>query len=271
MKQYPSIETTTPLTVLDLAQMKQKGEKIICLTAYDASFCSALDVAGVEVILVGDSLGMVVQGQTSTLPVTVADMVYHSQCVARARRRAFIVADMPFMSYPDQHTAATNAARLLAEGQVQMVKLEGARINIISFLTAQGIPVCGHLGLLPQSINQLGRYRVQGTDLDAAEKIFNDACQIEQAGALLLVLECVPASLAAKISQHLTIPVIGIGAGVECDGQILVLYDMLNIGGNKSPKFCKDFLAETGSITAAIEAYCKQVKSLQFPAEQHNY
>ncbi len=271
MNQYSSINTVQPLSVLDLFKMKQQDEKIVSLTAYDASFSALLDEAGVDVLLVGDSLGMVVQGQASTLSVTMDDMVYHSRCVARARRRAFIIADMPFMSYPDQQTAALNAARLLREGQAQMIKLEGARLDVIAFLVDQGIPVCGHLGLLPQSINQLGRYRVQGKDEDTADKIFADACQVEQAGASLLVLECVPATLATRISQQLTIPVIGIGAGVECDGQVLVLYDMLDIGVTRRPRFSKNFLTEIGSITGAVKAYVEQVKSQQFPSSEHTY
>lgn len=271
MSQYSSTDTRSPLTLLDLAEMKQKGEKIVSLTAYDASFSAVLDDAGVEVLLVGDSLGMVVQGHASTLPVTVGDMVYHCRCVAGARQRAFIIADMPFMSYPDQHTAALNAGRLMAEGRAQMIKLEGARIDIIAFLVDQGVPVCAHLGLLPQSINQLGRYRVQGRDDQAAEKIFADACAVEQAGASLLVLECVPSALATRISRHLSIPVIGIGAGADCDGQVLVLYDMLDIGVTRRPRFSKNFLAGTDSIAAAVKCYSEQVKARQFPGPEHCY
>jgi 3-methyl-2-oxobutanoate hydroxymethyltransferase len=251
--------------------MKQRGEKITCLTAYDAGFAALIDKVGVDVMLVGDSLGMVIQGHETTLPVTIRDMIYHTRCVSSARKRAFIVADLPFMTYATPLVAAQNAAKLMQAGGAQMVKLEGPRIDCVRFLVDQGIPVCGHLGLLPQSINQLGSYKVQGKEQPAAEKIFADAQQLQQAGAGVLVLECVPAALAKEISSSLTIPVIGIGAGVDCDGQVLVLYDMLNIGIGKRPRFSKDFMAGAVNIEEAINAYHQAVKQSLFPAAEHSF
>ena len=263
--------TVKPLTVNDLAAMKLRGEKISCLTAYDASFCALIDKVGVDMMLVGDSLGMVVQGHGTTLPVTINDMVYHARCVSSARRRAFIIADLPFMSYPTPVVAAKNAAKLMQIGGAQMVKLEGPRVDIVSFLVDQGIPVCGHLGLLPQLINQLGNYKVQGKTPADADKIIADAHQLQQAGASLLVLECVPTALAGEISAQLSIPVIGIGAGVDCDGQVLVLYDMLNIGTVKRPRFSKNFMQNAASIEAAIHAFHQAVKQSQFPSTEHSF
>jgi 3-methyl-2-oxobutanoate hydroxymethyltransferase len=271
MTQYSSLSTVKPLSIHDLAAMKRRGEKISCLTAYDASFSMLIDSMSIDVMLVGDSLGMVIQGRDTTLPVTMDDMVYHTRCVSHIRRRAFIIADLPFMSYASPLMAAENAARLMQAGGAQMVKLEGARIDCVSFLVDQGIPVCGHLGLLPQSINQLGDYKVQGKERFEAEKIIADARKLEQAGAGLLVLECVPAQLARDISTELTIPVIGIGAGIDCDGQVLVLYDMLNIGGGKRPRFSKDFMQGAADIGQAIAAYHSAVKHLQFPAPEHSF
>lgn len=271
MNQYPSAATLKPLSITDLAAMKQRGEKISCLTAYDASFSALIDKVGVDMILVGDSLGMVIQGHDTTLPVTVRDMIYHTRCVSAARRRAFVIADLPFISYATPVMAVKNAARLMQSGGAQMVKLEGARIDCVSFLADQGIPVCGHLGLLPQSINQLGSYKVQGKERASAEKIIADALQLQQAGAGMLVLECVPAALAKEISAQLTIPVIGIGAGVDCDGQVLVLYDMLNIGTGKRPRFSKNFVSGLDSIEDAIGAYHLAVKQSRFPAPEHSF
>lgn len=261
------------LSVLDLAQMKAQGEKITCLTAYDASFSRLLDQAGVDVILVGDSLGMVIQGQSSTIPVTLDEMIYHSRCVAGAKKRAFLITDLPFMSYSDPHVAALNAARLMREGRAEMVKLEGGQphLEAVRHLTAQGIPVCGHLGLLPQSVHQLGGYRVQGkTELDA-KLLLEDALSLQAAGAKLLVLECVPSGLAKKVSEQLDIPTIGIGAGVDCDGQVLVLYDMLNISHGKRPRFSRNFMTDGNTIEAAIAAYVAAVKTRQFPAKEHGF
>ncbi|WP_426991662.1 3-methyl-2-oxobutanoate hydroxymethyltransferase [Methylomonas sp. CM2] len=264
-------ETTKMLTVSDLAAMKRAGEKISCLTAYDASFAAVLDNAGIDVLLVGDSLGMVVQGEASTLPVTIDDMVYHGRCVAKTRRRAFLIVDLPFASYALPEQALNNAARLMREGGAQMVKLEGAKPAIVAFLVEQGIPVCGHLGLLPQSVNRLGGYRVQGRDADQAERILADAEALEQAGAGALVLECVPAELAERISRRLAIPVIGIGAGAACDGQVLVLYDMLDIGAGKRPRFSKNFMAGAAGIADAVGRYHAAVKSGEFPGSEHTY
>jgi 3-methyl-2-oxobutanoate hydroxymethyltransferase len=271
MNHYADNSTVTPLTVNDLAAMKQRGEKISCLTAYDASFSALIDKVGVDIMLVGDSLGMVIQGHDTTLPVTINDMVYHARCVSNARRRAFIIADLPFMSYTTPSVAAKNAARLMQSGGAQMVKLEGARIEVVSFLVDQGIPVCGHLGLLPQSINQLGSYKVQGKESADAEKIIADAHQLQQAGAGQLVLECVPSALAREISSQLNIPVIGIGAGLDCDGQVLVLYDMLNIGIVKRPRFSRNFMQDAATVEAAIHAYHHAVKQSQFPGDEHGF
>lgn len=271
MNQYAYDAAVKPLTVNDLAAMKLRGEKISCLTAYDASFSALIDKVGVDMMLVGDSLGMVMQGHDTTLPVTINDMVYHARCVSNARRRAFIIADLPFMSYSTQVVAAKNAAKLMQIGGAQMVKLEGAHADIVSFLVDQGIPVCGHLGLLPQLINQLGSYKVQGKEPADAAKIIADAHQLQQAGAGLLVLECVPSALAREISAQLSIPVIGIGAGVDCDGQVLVLYDMLNIGISKRPRFSRNFMQDAATIEAAIHAYHQAVKQSQFPSPEHSF
>ncbi len=271
MSQYAYDSKVKPLTVNDLLAMKQRSEKISCLTAYDASFSALIDKAGVDMMLVGDSLGMVVQGHETTLPVTIRDMVYHTRCVSAARQRAFIIADLPFMSYATPVMAAKNAAKLIQVGGAQMVKLEGARIEIVRFLVDQGIPVCGHLGLLPQLINQLGSYKVQGKEPADAAKMIADAHQLQQAGAGLLVLECVPASLAREISTQLAIPVIGIGASVDCDGQVLVLYDMLNIGIGKRPRFSRNFMQDNATIEAAIDAYHQAVKQSRFPTAEHSF
>lgn len=260
-----------PLTLSDFAHMKQCGEKISCLTAYDASFSAIIDRVGIDIILVGDSLGMTIQGHHSTVPVTITDMVYHSRCVTHVKQRAFVIADMPFMTYSTPVIAANNAAKLMQAGGAQMVKIEGAKFDIVHSLVNQGIPVCGHLGLLPQHINQLGGYHVQGKAPEEAEQILNAAKQLEQSGAALLVLECVPAKLAKEISLQLTIPVIGIGAGIDCDGQILVLHDMLNIGITKRPRFSKDFLQQAGSIETAIRAFHHAVKQSQFPTLDHSF
>ncbi|MDD5268143.1 MAG: 3-methyl-2-oxobutanoate hydroxymethyltransferase [Methylococcales bacterium] len=271
MRQTTYGSTPKPLTVNELIAMKQRGEKITCLTAYDASFSALIDKVGIDMMLVGDSLGMVIQGHDTTLPVTINDMVYHARSVSTARRRAFVIADLPFMSYNTPVVAAKNAAKLMQVGGVQMVKLEGPRIDVVRFLVDQGIPVCGHLGLLPQLINQLGSYKVQGKEPVDAAKIIADAHQLQQAGAGLLVLECVPAVLARDISAQLSIPVIGIGAGVDCDGQVLVLYDMLNIGIGKRPRFSKNFMQDAPTIEGAIDAYHQAVKQSRFPTAEHSF
>ncbi len=260
-----------PITTETLRRMKADGEKIAVVTSYDASFTCLLEDAGVEVLLVGDSLGMVVQGHDSTLPVTLDDMIYHSRCVARAAKRALRVVDMPFMTCAGVAQTLDNAARVLREGGAQMVKLEGGELmyESVEALMQHGIPVCGHLGLTPQSVHQLGGYRVQGRDEQAATRLLDEAIGLEQAGASMLVLECVPSALAKQVSERLRIPVIGIGAGVDCDGQVLVLYDLLGITPGKRPRFSQNFLDGTRDIPAALEAYVAAVKAKQFPAAEH--
>ncbi|WP_368312768.1 3-methyl-2-oxobutanoate hydroxymethyltransferase [Luteibacter sp. CQ10] len=262
-----------PVTVPGLKAMKAEGRKIVMLTAYDASFAAQLEAAGVDVALVGDSLGMVVQGRSSTLPVTVDEVVYHTAAVARGLSTTLLVADLPFMSDRDVPTAIDSATRLVAQGGAAMVKIEGAgRIcEVISALAERDIPVCAHLGLTPQSVNRFGGYKVQGKTEDAAEKLLADARAVEAAGADLLVLELVPASLAARITAAVSIPVIGIGAGVECDGQVLVVYDMLGLTPGKRPRFSKDFLAGRDSIPAAIAAYADDVRGKRFPGPEHSF
>ncbi len=261
------------LSLGNLRKMKAMQEKIAVLTAYDASFSHLLEQSGVDVILVGDSLGMVIQGQESTLPVSINDMIYHTANVVRGSEKVFVVADMPFMSYANIDLALSNAARLMADGGAQMVKLEGGKtvLAAVRELTARGIPVCGHLGLLPQSVHRVGGYHVQGRESEVAEQIVADAIDLQTAGADMLVLECVPASLAKTITEQLRIPVIGIGAGKDCDGQVLVLYDMLGITPGKRPRFSHDFLAEAGHIPAAVSLYVQSVKNGQFPGPEQQY
>lgn len=261
-----------PVTSIALLRLKQRGEKITCVTSYDASFTRLLEQAGVEVLLVGDSLGMVLQGHESTLPVRMADMLYHTACVARAGRSALRVVDMPFMTYSSVDRALGNAARLMRAG-AQMMKLEGGRevADIVRALTDHGIPVCAHLGLTPQSVHQLGGYRVQGRDAESAQHLLEDAHLLEQSGASLLVLECIPASLAGQVSQSLRIPTIGIGAGPDCDGQVLVLYDLLGITPGKRPSFSHNFLEDCDDIPAALSAFVAAVKAGRFPAPRHSF
>lgn len=262
-----------PVTVPGLKAMKAEGRKIVMLTAYDASFASQLETAGVDVALVGDSLGMVVQGRSSTLPVTIDDMVYHTATVARGLSSTLLVADLPFMSDRDVPAAMDAATRLVAEGGAAMVKIEGAgRVcEVIAALTERNIPVCAHLGLTPQSVNRLGGYKVQGKTEEAAMRLLEDARAVEAAGADLLVLECVPTALAARITSELSIPTIGIGAGVDCDGQVLVVYDLLGLTPGKRPRFSKDFLAGRGSIQAAIAAFAGDVREKRFPGPEHSF
>lgn len=261
------------VSVATLRKMKEAGEKFAALTAYDASFARLLDEAGVAVALVGDSLGMVLQGQESTVPVTLDEMVYHTKLVRRGCEHALVIADLPFMSYALPEQAMQSAARLMKEGGAHMVKLEGGApmVDTVHQLTQRGIPVCAHLGLLPQSVHKLGGYRVQGRDSASAESMLADALALEQAGADLLVLECIPRQLARRITEMLSIPVIGIGAGPETDGQVLVLYDMLGITPGKRPSFSHDFLADTGTVAAAIVAYVQQVRSGTFPSDEHSF
>lgn len=258
------------VTLEVLATMKRRGDRIACLTAYDASFAALLDEMGIEVILVGDSLGMVIQGEASTRPVSVDHMVYHTRAVARGTRCALRVVDMPYESYLTPKDALTNARRLVEAG-AQLVKIEGACPDIVTALAADGIPVCGHLGLLPQSVTEPAGYRVQGRDPVHAARLLDEAGALQTAGAMLLVVECVPAALGAAITAALDIPVIGIGAGPACDGQVLVLYDMLGIGSERKPRFVHDFLAGQGSMRAAIESYVRAVKTGAYPTLAHVY
>ncbi len=261
------------MNLLALQQLKERGEKIAVLTSYDASFAALSDKAGVDVLLVGDSLGMTIQGYTSTLPVSLRDMEYHTRCVAKGVQQAFIVTDMPFGSYqinPEQ--AFENAALLMAAG-AQMVKVEGGSIMLdtVRFLVERGIPVCGHLGLTPQSVHQFGGYRVQARDEAAARQLLDDAKALASAGAGMLVLEMVPTALAAAVSQAIKIPVIGIGAGKYCDGQVLVLQDMLGIYAGKSPRFVRNFMQGATSIQQAISDYVAAVKAQTFPDTEHSF
>ncbi len=274
MHSAPSnVSERQPVNVPVLHQRKSAGEKIVALTCYDASFAAHLESSGIDVALVGDSLGMVVQGHASTLPVTLDQTVYHCAAVARALRATLLVADMPFMTYRDVSTALATATRLMAEGGAAMVKLEGADwvLDVIRALAARDIPVCAHLGLTPQSVHKFGGYRVQGRQPADAERLCADAQRVAEAGADLLVLECVPAALAARITREIPIPTIGIGAGVDCDGQILVLYDMLGITPGKRPRFSMDFLKGHDSIDAALVAYRDAVRGSTFPASGHSY
>ena len=259
------------VTLTTLRRMKQEGKPFACLTAYDASFARLIDEAGSEVVLVGDSLGMVVQGQESTLPVTVDEMIYHTRNVRRGTTRALVMTDMPFMSYPDPQQALHNAGRLMKEGGAHMVKLEGGAmlLDTVRLLAGHGIPVCAHLGLLPQSVHKLGGYKVQGRDEAGAGAMLDDAQALVAAGADILLLECVPQALASAITSSVDVPVIGIGAGPECDGQVLVSYDMLAITPGKRPRFSKDFLAEGGSIANALASYVSDVKARRFPGPDH--
>ena len=261
------------ITLTTLHKMTQEGDRITMLTCYDASFAAVLDAAGVDTLLIGDSLGMVLQGHDSTLPVTMRDVVYHTECVARGSKRAFVIADMPFGSFqvsPGQTFA--NAAQLMAAG-AQMVKLEGGETmaETIAFLTARGVPVCGHLGLTPQSVHQLGGYRLQGKTESQAERLIGEAKMLEDAGAGMIVLELIPAALAREVTAQLRIPTIGIGAGVDCSGQVLVLHDMLDIYPGKKAKFVKNFLRGAGSIQGAIAAYIREVKAKTYPGPEHSF
>lgn len=261
------------ITTSTLRKMKQAGEKITCLTAYDASFAQILEEEGVEILLVGDSLGMVIQGKDSTLPVKLGDMVYHTQMVRAANQTALVMADLPFMTYATPVQALASAGRLMKEGGAHMVKLEGGApmVETVRHLAEHGIPVCAHLGLLPQSVNKLGGYKVQGRVEKEAQAMLTDARAMEDAGADILLLECVPSLLAAEITAAVEVPVIGIGAGAQCDAQVLVLYDMLGITPGKRPRFSKDFLQDAGDIRGAVRAFVKAVKEGSFPADEHSF
>jgi 3-methyl-2-oxobutanoate hydroxymethyltransferase len=260
-------------TLAHFRKLRESGEKIAMLTCYDASFAALCDQAGVDTLLVGDSLGMVVQGHDSTLPVTMEDMEYHVRMVARGSQKALIVADLPFASYQvSAEIAFANAARLMVAG-AQMVKLEGGRVmaDTVRFLVERGIPVCGHIGLIPQSVHQLGGYRVQGKGEEPARQLLEDARAIEQAGAAMVVLEAIPATLAKQVTEALSIPTIGIGAGKDCSGQVLVLHDMLDIYPGRKARFVRNFMAGAPSIAEAIRRYVEAVKAGAFPAPEHTF
>lgn len=260
-----------PVNVSALRRMKAEREPIACLTAYDASFAWLVDQAGADLVLVGDSLGMVIQGHDTTVPVTVDDIVYHCRHVRRGLVRPFLVADMPFMSYTSPAQALDNAVRLMQQGAAMMVKLEGgaSQIKIVEHLTLHDIPVCAHLGLKPQSVHKIGGFKVQGRDRDQARRMREDAEALQEAGADVVLLECVPNEVGAEVTQALDVPVIGIGAGPEVDGQILVLYDMLGITQGRMPRFVHNYMADTGSVPAALEAYVRAVKQRDYPAPEH--
>lgn len=259
-------------TVNTFRKMKANGEKITMLTCYDASFARLLSDAGVDILLVGDSLGMVIQGQNSTLPVTLAEMCYHTTMVAKGNQQAMILSDLPFGSYQQSKEQAFEAAAKLMAAGAHMVKLEGGAwiAETTRFLQERGIPVCAHIGLTPQSVNTLGGYRVQGRG-EAGEKLLRDAQAHEMAGAEMVLMECVPTTLAKQVTDTLSCPVIGIGAGVDCDGQVLVCYDMLGIFPGKTAKFVKNFMHGEQSIQAAVQAYVQAVKNSTFPANEHSF
>jgi 3-methyl-2-oxobutanoate hydroxymethyltransferase len=260
------------VTVSTLAKMKKQQKKITALTAYDASFAKLFHDNGVDIVLVGDSLGMVLQGGEDTLSVSNDDIAYHTRCVRAGSKELFVIADMPFMTYSNPAQACENAAQLMRSG-ANMVKLEGGEwlLDSIRMLTQQGIPVCGHLGLTPQSVNVFGGFKIQGRQNEQAERMIADAKALEDAGAQLLVVECIPSELAKRISQALSIPVIGIGAGKDTDGQILVMHDLVGISAGYIPKFSKNFLAETGNMPDAVKKYCLDVQSGAFPTSEHEF
>jgi 3-methyl-2-oxobutanoate hydroxymethyltransferase len=267
-------ESLRRVTVPVVRAMKQRGERIAMITAYDATFAQMLDEGGADMLLVGDSLGMVVQGLDSTLPVTVDEVIYHTRAVARGAKRALVVGDMPFMSWQlSTEQALKNAARFLSEGGAQAVKLEGGieAADTIRKLVTLGIPVVGHVGLLPQSVHAMGGFRVQGKTLEAAQRVLEDARAVADAGAFAVVLEGIPSDLAARITAELDIPTIGIGAGVSCDGQVLVCYDLLGLTPNLRPKFVKRYAELFAEGKEAARTYCKEVKEGVFPGEEHSF
>ena len=260
-----------PVNVATLARMKAEGEPIACLTAYDASYGALVDAAGVDLVLVGDSLGMVIQGHDTTVPVTVSDIIYHTKIVARGLRRAFLVSDMPFMSYTNPGQALQNAVQMMQEGGAMMIKLEGGdgQLEIVEHLARHDIPVCAHLGLKPQSVHKIGGFKVQGRDAKQASKMVDTAKRLQDSGADLVLLECVPNELGERIRGAIEVPVIGIGAGPNVDGQILVLYDILDITQGRTPKFVRNFMSGNDSPLAAIQSYVKSVKEREYPAPEH--
>jgi 3-methyl-2-oxobutanoate hydroxymethyltransferase len=270
--QNANLPDRKPVTVPGLRAMKAQGQRITMLTAYDASFAWQLEAAGIDVALVGDSLGMVVQGHASTLPVTLDQMVYHTAAVARGLSATLLVADLPFMADRDVDHVLAAGARLVGEAGAAMVKIEGAAAHVlegIAALTARAMPVCAHLGLTPQSVHRFGGFRIQGREQEAADRLVADALAVQAAGAQLLVMEGVPVELGRRVTAAVEIPVIGIGAGPHCDGQVLVIHDLLGVTPGKRPKFSKDFLAGRDSVAAAIRAYADDVRSGAFPAPEH--
>ncbi|WP_420468004.1 3-methyl-2-oxobutanoate hydroxymethyltransferase [Panacagrimonas sp.] len=267
--------TLKPVQIAELRRMRAAGEKIACLTCYDASFALVEDRAGVDLVLIGDSLGMVLHGGTTTTPVTVDDIVYHARCVAPHLKRAYLVADLPFLSYATLDRALDASLRVMQQGGAKMVKLEGGReqASIVEYLSVRGVPVCAHLGLRPQFVHKMGAMKVQGRDQATAEEMLHDAQVLVEAGADLLLLECVPAALGARIAQASPVPVIGIGAGPAVDGQILVLHDILDISPmvtlGRRPRFVKNYMTGGATIEQAIATYVTEVKSAAYPAPEH--
>ncbi|MBB5018128.1 3-methyl-2-oxobutanoate hydroxymethyltransferase [Chitinivorax tropicus] len=261
------------ITISTLQKMADEGQKIAMLTCYDASFAALMDEVGVDVLLVGDSLGMVLQGADSTLPVSLEDMVYHTRCVAKGARKALVLADLPFGAYQEGPAQAFRSAAKLMQAGAHMVKLEGGAtmVETTRFLSKHGIPVCGHIGLTPQSVNQLGGYKVQGKTDQQAQQLQADALALQEAGASVVLMEVMPASLARSITEALHVPTIGIGAGVDCDGQVLVLHDMLDIYPGKKARFVKNFMQGATSVRGGIESYVKAVKAKTFPSEEHSF
>ncbi len=258
------------ISINDLMKWKKEGRKFATSTAYDASFAQLFESQEMPVLLVGDSLGMVLQGESDTLPVSVEDIAYHTRCVRKGSPNCLLMADMPFMSYATPEQACENAAKIMRAG-ANMVKIEGGEwlVDTVKMLTERAVPVCAHLGLTPQSVNIFGGYKVQGRDQEQADRMVRDAIALQEAGAQIVLLECVPASLAERITQILDVPVIGIGAGNVTDGQILVMHDMFGISANYMPKFSKNFLAETGDMHKAVAAYIADVEAGRFPDEAH--
>ncbi|MDD9893699.1 MAG: 3-methyl-2-oxobutanoate hydroxymethyltransferase [Gammaproteobacteria bacterium] len=273
---YSSVEdlsAAAPVTVKTLREMRENGEKIACLTAYDASFAQAQDLAGVDVILVGDSLGMVIQGEKTTVGVSTADIAYHARAVSKGLRRAFMMADMPFMSYATLDLAIENATALMQQGHANMIKLEGGeqQAEIVEYLSTRGIPVCAHVGLCPQLIHKLGGFKVQGREEAAAAQMLRDAKALTDAGADLLLVECVPAALGRELTEQSPVPVIGIGAGSSVDGQILVMHDLMNVLPGQKPRFVRDFSQGTQNVREAFSAYVQAVKSGSYPAAAEQF
>ncbi len=265
--------TRPPVTLTTLLNMKEKGEKIAALTCYDASFAALVDESDTDLVLVGDSLGMVIQGHDTTVPVTMDDIVYHCRAVARGLNRPFLLADMPFMSYPSKEQALKNAVRLMQDGGAKMVKLESGsgQTEIVEFLANHDIAVCAHLGLKPQSVHKTGGFRVQGREEAAAERMVRDAKTLESAGADMVLLECIPPALGKAVTDALHVPVIGIGAGPQVDGQILVLYDILDITTGRKPRFVRNFMDGAGNNLTALKRFVAAVKSGEYPAAEHNF